>query len=260
MLRLNAVALVTSATNYREAFFRQISERALRAPDQRYVLIIDELNRGNVAGIFGELITLIEDSKRIGAEDQIWVTLPLSKARFGVPKNLHVVGTMNTADRSIALLDSALRRRFVFEEMMPEPFLPDIRTDVDGVDCQRLLAAMNRRITALLDREHQIGHTYLLGVGTVEELARRFRTQVMPLLQEYFYDDWAKIRAVLNNNGFLQRLSMPEELVNSDLVDSRRAVYERLPDHDGQWTDPNEYRAVYEAEMNPNDSGTEQDN
>ena len=112
---------------------------------------------------------------------------------------------MNTADRSIALLDTALRRRFVFEEMMPDPSHPGVSRDVDGIDCRKLLAAMNRRIAVLLDREHQIGHTYFLGVDTLAALAVTFQTRIIPLLQEYFYDDWEKIRAVLN-----QELSRPQ--------------------------------------------------
>ena len=238
--------------------FRLIAERAERDPGQRYVLVIDEINRGNIARIFGELITLIEDSKRIGEEDEARVRLPGSKTSFGVPPNLHVVGTMNTADRSIALLDTALRRRFVFEEMMPDPSHPGVATDVDGVDCRRLLCAMNRRIAVLLDREHQIGHTYLLGVDTLAALARTFHTRIMPLLQEYFYDDWEKIRAVLNGNGFIRDSQPPQELVRSDLVDSGRTAHELLPAQDERWTTPQAYRAIYETKTQTEEVGAVQ--
>ena len=227
--------------------FRRIAERAEANPDNRYVLIIDEINRGNIARIFGELITLIEDSKRIGGDDAACVTLPGSKTDFGVPANLHILGTMNTADRSIALLDTALRRRFVFREMMPDPSHPLINNDVGGVDCGRLLDAMNRRIAVLLDREHQIGHTYLLRVDTVGTLADTFRDRIMPLLQEYFYDDWEKIRAVLNDNGFVRKAKPPEELVRLDLVDSDRSAHDRAPAGHACWTDAKAYRRIYEA-------------
>ncbi len=227
--------------------FRRVAERATMDGNGRYVLIIDEISRGNVARIFGELITLIEDSKRVGRDDEARVTLPGSKAEFRVPANLYVVGTMNTADRSIALLDSALRRRFVFEEMMPDPTHPGVSEDADGVDCRKLLAAMNGRIAALLDREHQIGHTYFLGVDTLAALARTFQTRILPLLQEYFYDDWGKIRAVLNDNGFLQVLDPPEELVRLDLVDAERAVYGLPAANDNRWTNATAYRAIYES-------------
>ncbi len=225
--------------------FRCIAERATKDPGERYVLIIDEINRGNIARIFGELITLIEDSKRIGEHDEARVTLPGSKADFGVPTNLHVLGTMNTADRSIALLDTALRRRFVFEEMMPDSSHSGIANDLDGIDCGKLLEAMNRRVAVLLDREHQIGHTYLLGVNTLVALAITFRNRIMPLLQEYFYDDWEKIRAVLNNNGFVFRSGPPEELVRLGLVDEDRSVYELAPAHDDRWADAESYRKIY---------------
>ena len=227
--------------------FRRITERAALDPEQRYVLVIDEINRGNVARIFGELITLIEDSKRIGGDDEARVTLPGSKTEFGVPANLHVIGTMNTADRSIALLDTALRRRFVFDEMMPDASHPGVGANVDGINCRRLLAAMNGRIAVLLDREHQIGHTYFLGVATLAALAGTFRTRIMPLLQEYFYDDWEKIRAVLNDNGFVRKSGPPEELVRANLVDADRAVYDVAATDDGRWTSPAAYRAIYET-------------
>ena len=225
--------------------FRRIAERAADDPGRRYVLIIDEINRGNIARIFGELITLIEDSKRLGQHGEAHVTLPGSKTEFGVPANLHVLGTMNTADRSIALLDTALRRRFVFEEMMPDPSHPGIATDADGVDCGKLLQAMNRRIAVLLDREHQIGHTYFLGVKRLPALADTFRNRIMPLLQEYFYDDWEKIRAVLNDNGFVEKSKPPEELVQQKLVDAGRRVYDLAPAGDDRWTDATAYRKIY---------------
>ena len=233
--------------------FRRIAERAALNPNGRYVLVIDEINRGNIPAIFGELITLIEDSKRIGRDDETRVTLPGSKTEFGVPANLHVVGTMNTADRSIALLDTALRRRFVFEEMMPDASHPGISTDADGVDCRELLAAMNRRITVLLDREHQIGHTYFLDVDTLAALASTFLTRILPLLQEYFYDDWEKIRAVLNDNGFVRESGPPGELVRADLVDAGRAVYDLSPADNGQWTAVTAYQAIYESRVSRED-------
>ena len=225
--------------------FRRIAGRAEASPDNRYVLIIDEINRGNIARIFGELITLIEDSKRIGQEDEARVTLPGSGIEFAVPANLHVLGTMNTADRSIALLDTALRRRFVFEEMMPDTSHAEIARDLDGVDCRKLLKAMNQRIAVLLDREHQIGHTYLLRVGALPALASTFRNSIVPLLQEYFYDDWEKISAVLNDNGFVRKSGPPEELVRLNLVEQDRSVYDLAPADDDRWTDANAYRQIY---------------
>ena len=223
--------------------FRRIAERAEKDPNQPYVLVIDEINRGNIARIFGELITLVEDSKRIGKRDEARVTLPGSKTNFGVPSNLYLIGTMNTADRSIALMDTALRRRFAFEEMMPDPFHDGTNKDIDGVDCGKVLDAMNRRIAVLLDREHQIGHTYFLGVDTMAALARTFRRHIMPLLQEYFYDDWEKIQAVLNDNGFIRKLNPPEELVKLGLADADRDIY----DLHAAWTDPAAYRVIYET-------------
>ena len=226
--------------------FRRMTERAADETDKRHVLVIDEINRGNIARIFGELITLIEDSKRIGEPDEARVTLPGSKTDFGVPANLHVLGTMNTADRSIALLDTALRRRFVFEEMMPDSSHRDIATDLDGIDCGKLLSAMNRRIAVLLDREHQIGHTYLLRVDSLPALASTFRNRIMPLLQEYFYDDWEKIQAVLNDNGFIRESKPPDDLVRRNLVDADRRVYDLAPADDSRWTDATAYRKIYE--------------
>jgi len=228
-----------------DGIFKQIAEAAKEEMDKPFVLIIDEINRGNIAKIFGDLITLIEDSRRLGTDDETKVMLPYSKDSFGVPKNLYLIGTMNTADRSIQLLDTALRRRFDFIEMMPKPEL--ISDNVEGVNCKRMLEEMNKRITALLDREHQIGHTYLLDIDTMEKLSYAFQNKIFPLLQEYFFDDWAKIRAVLGGNSFVVEQSAAGVLRENEQVDEDRTIYERLPGDDPRWTDPEEYKKIYNA-------------
>jgi putative mcrBC restriction endonuclease system, mcrB subunit len=171
-----------------------------------YVFIIDEINRGNISKIFGELITLIEETKRAGADEAMEVTLPYSGDTFSVPKNVYILGTMNTADRSIALMDTALRRRFDFIEMMPDTnVLKNIGADrVDGLDVAAMLDTINERIKFLYDREHTIDHAFftrLTDNPTVEKLATIFSKSVIPLLQEYFYEDYQKIQFVLGDNG-----------------------------------------------------------
>lgn len=178
----------------------ELFKQSAKIPNR--VFIIDEINRGNISKIFGELITLIEPSKRIGATEEHRAILPYSGRNFGVPDNVYIIGTMNTADRSIALIDTALRRRFNFVEMVPDSrVLQDIV--VEGIDIAELLDTMNRRITVLLDREHTIGHSYLLPLKndpSLENLAGIFENKIMPLLQEYFYDDYQKIQLVLGDN------------------------------------------------------------
>jgi 5-methylcytosine-specific restriction protein B len=172
-----------------------------------YAVFIDEINRGNVARILGELITLIEPDKRLGAEHELIVDLPHSRTKFGVPRNLYVIGTMNTADRSVEALDAALRRRFDFEEQPPLPsLLRDIT--VGDIDLEKLLETINRRLEKLYDRDHAIGHAYLLPLkdnATLEELKRIFRDRILPLLQEYFFGDWGKIGLVLGKDFVVRR-------------------------------------------------------
>lgn len=173
-----------------DGLFKQISDKASNDMVNNYVLIIDEINRGNIANIFGELITLIEDSKRAGEKEAISVKLPYSKETFSVPNNLYIIGTMNTADRSVEALDSALRRRFVFEEMMPCPdLLKDVNVKNLDISLKDLLETINGRIEILKDREHQIGHSYFMGFVKgkaceieAEELLPVFKNNIIPLL------------------------------------------------------------------------------
>jgi len=164
-----------------------------------YVFIIDEINRGNIAQIFGELITLIEDSKREGEKEEIKAILPYSKESFSVPSNLHIIGTMNTADRSVEALDSALRRRFSFIEMMPDSEVIEPK-EVEGILLQQLLQSINDRLEVLLSKEHTIGHTYLIGIKNIEGLKHAFNNKIIPLLKEYFYGDFGKISMVIGND------------------------------------------------------------
>lgn len=189
--------------------------KTLRSTDFRrtdltpYVIIIDEINRGNISQIFGELITLIEDDKRLGKKEAIEITLPYSKDRYGVPPNLYIIGTMNTADRSIEALDTALRRRFSFHEKAVKPDL--IRTEgaskgiIESIDVVKMLETINQRIEKLIDKDHQIGHAYFMDCQTIPDLKMAFQNKVIPLLQEYFFGDHGKIGLVLGNDFIVKQ-------------------------------------------------------
>lgn len=217
-----------------------------------YIIIIDEINRGNISKIFGELITLIEPSKRIGADEELKVTLPYSKEEFGVPKNVYILGTMNTADRSITSLDTALRRRFEFVEMMPDPSV--LSDNYKDVNLQELLKAINTRIEYLLDREKTIGHAFFIGVKNLEDLKKVFQNKIIPLLQEYFYNDYALISAVLNDNGMIEKCEKDDKYLqkikNLDNVDSEKIIYNITSFDNEIWNDIKTYQAIYNDEEN----------
>ncbi|EFB5710136.1 AAA domain-containing protein [Campylobacter coli] len=256
-----------------------------------YIIIIDEINRGNVSKIFGELITLIEASKRIGEKEELKVTLSYSGEKFGVPKNVYIIGTMNTADRSITSLDTALRRRFEFVEMMPNSDLlnnvfickdvenPNEDEDYLGDDAktegyaeilQNILISINKRIEFLLDREKTIGHAFFMSeavkfnknnwikpdeyeedwyVLSISKLKKVFQNKIIPLLQEYFYNDYALISAVLNDNGMIEKCEKDDKYLqkikNLDNVDSEKIIYNIASFDNKIWNDIKTYQAIY---------------
>ncbi|HEF2333871.1 TPA: AAA family ATPase [Campylobacter jejuni] len=260
-----------------------------------YIIIIDEINRGNVSKIFGELITLIEPSKRLGNEEALELTLPYSGEKFGVPKNVYIIGTMNIADRSITSLDTALRRRFEFVEMMPNSDLlnnvfickdvenPNEDEDYLGDDAktegyaeilQNILISINKRIEFLLDREKTIGHAFFMSeavkfnknnwikpdeyeedwyVLSISKLKKVFQNKIIPLLQEYFYNDYALINAVLNDNGMIFEDKKDDKYLqkikNLDSVNSERSIYNIASFDDKIWDKIEIYQAIYNDEI-----------
>lgn len=266
----------------------QNSKPVEKVPLKPYILIIDEINRGNISKILGELITLIEPSKRIGNDEELRVTLPYSQETFGVPSNLYIIGTMNTADRSIALLDTALRRRFEFSEMMPdcevlksiwlvkdtegkrdkENYLQDTNLHIDEYQVKEskilfnILKTLNHRIEFLLDREHTIGHAFFFEKAkyfenkkyswhelSLNDLKTIFAKKIIPLLQEYFYEDYAKIDAVLNGNGMIESKSMQDlDISLSDgFVESNKRIYKIASLDNAIWDNPQTYIKIHKT-------------
>ena len=242
--------------------FKQICNRAKADPEQRYAIFIDEINRGNIASIFGELITLLETDKRVIygedglPESSMMLTLPYSGERFGVPANLDVYGTMNTADRSIALLDTALRRRFQFQELMPDSSVINGSSDgfiEDGIggtiNLRALLEAVNSRIRFLLSRDMTIGHSYLMNIRNFDELKAVLLSRIIPLLQEYFYDDWHRIQLVFRDVKTGGEKPEPREpqIIKHKILEEKKVLGF---DHD-DFEDSTEYRVAPEDEITP---------
>ncbi|HFQ5324846.1 TPA: McrB family protein [Vibrio vulnificus] len=249
---------------------------------KNFVLVIDEINRGNISKIFGELITLIEESKRIGDNqtESIEVILPHSGQKFSVPRNLYIIGTMNTADRSLAMMDTALRRRFDFIEMMPKPHLLE-GVVVKGIDLQRLLEVLNQRIEILYDREHTLGHAFFMPVKALvdqdkeelafSELQSVFQNKIIPLLEEYFFEDWSKIRLVLADNQKSQEIQFIKEHIqtnqdlnalfgvkhNLDQYGQSVVKYTLADKADEVWCDSDSYISIYSKVSKTSDEDQE---
>ncbi|ODA23712.1 McrB family protein [Photobacterium damselae] len=262
------ISYVRGLLDYMREHFNLSPAAKHEQPSQPYVLIIDEINRGNISKIFGELITLIEPSKRNGTGEALELVLPYSGDKFSVPSNLYLIGTMNTADRSLAMMDTALRRRFDFVEMMPKPELLESAV-VKGIDLQRLLEVLNQRIEILYDREHTLGHAFLMPVKALvdqdkeelafSELQSVFQNKIIPLLEEYFFEDWSKIRLVLADNQKPQEKQFIKEHVqtnqelnalfgvdhNLDQYGQSVVKYELADKADEVWCDAESYIGIY---------------
>lgn len=225
---------------------RIMAKRATEQPDKNFVLIIDEINRANIAKVLGELITLLEDDKRIGGDAEVTVTLPYSKHNFALPPNLYFIGTMNTADRSISLLDTALRRRFIFEEIAPDTNeLAAINLDDTATKPSDLLTSLNKRLSYFLGEEAQLGHAWFMSIKSKSDLDRVMAYKIIPLLKEYFHDDHELLYQLLGGeDGFISREEIEPPKGVKDLREPRYLYRDRYAD-DGQY-DEEAYAALIE--------------
>lgn len=223
---LEKLTTINALTSYYFAVYQELKKIKEKLNEKRhygddYVLVIDEINRGNISKIFGELITLIEEDKR----EKLSVVLPYSKETFTVPENLYIIGTMNTSDRSIASIDIALRRRFQFEGMYPNSDL--VVDKIDGIDdfnFKNIFEKLNYKIRLLLDADHQIGHSYFMEdkIKTIEDLKDVWFRNILPLLNEYFYGDWDKLKLIIS--GFIKPENVPQCF--RDYVDNLYSFYD----------------------------------
>jgi 5-methylcytosine-specific restriction protein B len=233
--------LLNKLAKFEKTNWADIKKEIKQETKKNYVLIIDEINRWNISKIFGELITLLEPTKRLWEDEELRVTLPYSQEDFGVPNNLHVIWTMNTADRSIALMDIALRRRFNFQEMSPDSSLLS-NIMIWDIDIKRLFETINERITFLYDKDHQIWHSYFLKVKTKEDLDLIFNQKIIPLLQEYFYEDWEKIQIVLWDHNLQKLKSKDHKFIQEKNISEIKVL----------WFDYEETEDTYEYSVNKN--------
>ena len=233
-----------SVANYIIEKYNYIQNEAIEP--KNHVLIIDEINRGNVSAIFGELITLLEEDKRKGNPEHTEAKLPYSGKEFSVPNNVYIIGTMNTADRSVEALDTALRRRFSFVEMQPNPNHEDL-SEVGDVKLKKLLKTINKRIELLIDKDHQIGHSYFIGIQGIEDLKRTFKDKIIPLLEEYFYGDFGKIGLVLGG-AFIElvenKTTFPKNFEYEEGFSEDKKIYHITPSKD--W-DEKAFKSIYEG-------------
>lgn len=255
---------VQAIINELKSKYGLINYNLVNTPNTKnYVFIIDEINRGNISKIFGELITLIEENKRKGEIEEITAMLPYSGPitgkEFSIPNNVYIIGTMNTADRSIALLDTALRRRFKFIEMLPEPSKLPNNIKIDGVEInlEAMLDKMNKRIEVLYDREHTIGHAFFMKLVKIEnpkldDLKTIFTQEIIPLLQEYFYDDYSKIKLVLGNNFIIKNEELNKSIFNQNVLKETDKELDDILENqykinENAFDDINNYKEIYKG-------------